>query len=362
MSQKITKTIIITGTHLTPAIELIRQLKIDTKVNWSIFYIGRKFNSSVSQKNSIESTIIPKLGIKYFSIPCGKFDRKYFPNTIQGIPKIIQGFFESKKIIKKIKPDIIISFGGYVSVPIIINAWIKRIPSITHEQTPTNSLTTKINSFFVNKIALSFNNLNQISHLPKNKTIITGNLLRHELFTQNKKPNFIKTNLPIIYITAGNQGSHFINLIIKKLAPQLNNFFIIHQTGQEDFSKFKILNSKLSNYYSTAYIDTQHIGWILKNSHIIISRSGANTSQEIVAFSQKSILIPLPKSQQNEQFLNANWVKDQLPQKTIIINQSQLTTDLLFKSIKQLDKIKKTKLPKTIKPNLKLLTLIHEVI
>jgi len=361
MSQKITKTIIITGTHLTPALELIRQLKNDPKINWSIIYIGRQFNSSDSKEISIESKIIPKIGIKFYPISCGKLDRRYFLNTLTGISKTIKGFFESRKIIKNVKPNIIVSFGGYVSVPVIINSWIKHIPSITHEQTLTNSLTTKINSFFVTRIALSFKNPNQIKNLPENKINITGNLLRYEIFSNHQKP-LIKTSKPIIYITAGNQGSHSINLIIKKIIPLLSDFFIIHQTGKTDFLKFKQLEKKYSNYLATEYIETEYIGWILKNSNIIISRSGANTSQEIVAFSQKSILIPLPKSQQNEQFLNAVWVKKQLPPQTIIIKQDKLNSINLLKAIEKLQSIKTTTKTSDIKPNLNLLKLIHETI
>src|SRR5665647_3483105 len=79
------KTIIITGTHLTPALELIRQLKKDD-INWQINYIGRKNNSSVDNTPSIESKIIPKMGIKFYSIDCGKFDRRWIPNTLKGLP------------------------------------------------------------------------------------------------------------------------------------------------------------------------------------------------------------------------------------------------------------------------------------
>jgi len=363
MSQKITKTIIITGTHLTPAIELIRQLKNDQNINWNISYIGRKFNSSESQDQSIESIVIPKLNVDYFSIDCGKFDRKYFPNTLHGIGKTIKGFFESQRIINQTKPDVIVSFGGYVSVPVVINGWFKHIPSITHEQTSTNSLTTKINSFFVNKIALSFDNPRQLKHLPKDKTIVSGNLLRYELFTQSIKiPSINKTSKPIIYITAGNQGSHSINLVLKKLIPKLNKFIIIHQTGQLDFNKFKKISLKYNNYYPFNYIETKYMGWIFQNASIIISRSGANTSQEIVAFSKNSILIPLPKSQQNEQLLNANWVKNLLPKQTIIIDQSKLDSNTLFSAINLI--ISNNINHKSVKAtaNLRLLKLIYEII
>lgn len=325
--------------------------------------MGRKFNSSDSQEQSIESVIIPKLSVNYFSIDCGKFDRKYFPNTLHGISKTIKGFFESKKIINQIKPDVIVSFGGYVSVPVIINGWFKHIPSITHEQTSTNSLTTKINSFFVTKVALSFNNPNQLKNLPQNKTVVSGNLLRYELFTQTTKiPSISNTSKPIIYITAGNQGSHSINLVLKRLIPKLNKFIIIHQTGQLDFNKFKKISLKYNNYYPFNYIETKYMGWIFQKALLIISRSGANTSQEIAAFSKNSILIPLPKSQQNEQLLNANWVKNLLPKQTIIIEQPKLNSNTLFSAINLLTPNNTNNKDTKVKVNLKLLQLIYEII
>jgi UDP-N-acetylglucosamine--N-acetylmuramyl-(pentapeptide) pyrophosphoryl-undecaprenol N-acetylglucosamine transferase len=361
MSQKRSKKIVITGTHLTPALELIRQLQNDRKINWQIIYIGRRYNSSTSVKKSIESEIIPKLGIKFYSIPCGKLDRKYLPNTLLGIPKTIKGFYQARKIIHQNKPDLIISFGGYVSVPVIINAYFLRIKSITHEQTLTNSLTTKINSFFVNKIALSFDNQKQIDTLPKNKTVVTGNLIRYQLLLENDK-KLIKTNKPIIYVTAGNQGSHFINLVIKKSLDKLTHSFIVHQTGDSDFPEFKKLEKDHSSYRAFPYLETLKTAWLLKNADIIISRSGANTSQELSIFKQRSILIPLIKSQQDEQLLNAKWLRKQLPNETIIISQDRFTKKTLLRSIQKLRTVKKTSRKVKVAPNFKLLKLIHEII
>jgi len=364
MTQKLNKTIIITGTHLTPALELIRQLQIDPKINWQIHYIGRASNSNDPNDISIESVIIPKNNVKFYPIHCGKFDRRYLPNTIVGISKTLRGFFESSKLIRQIKPDVIISFGGYVSVPVIFNGWVKKIKTITHEQTLTNSLTTKINSLFVNKIALSFENKNQIKQLNQNKVVITGNLLRYELFNDKIfKPNpKFSTSKTTIYITAGNQGSHIINSIIKKNLSQLNKLQIIHQTGKNDYSNFKKLETQYPNYFAFDYLDTTYLAWIIHHADILVSRSGANTSQEIVAFNKKSILIPLLKSQQDEQLLNALWVKEKLPHNTIIISQKDLTSEKLLNSIESLLKTKNQSSTVKYQPNLKLLELIHEII
>lgn len=360
------KKIIITGTHLTPALELIRQLQLSQKNNWEISYIGRLSNSNDVQQSSIESEIVPSLGVKFYSIPCGKFDRRFLPNTILGFPKTIAGLFKSFFLVKRIKPDIIVSFGGYVSVPVVISGWLQRISSVTHEQTLTNSLTTKINSHFVKKIALSFNNQKQIGQLPNNKVVITGNLLRYQLFKKNNyyrsSIKFQSSELPIIYITAGNQGSHIINSVIKELLPKLKGFNIIHQTGKKDYSEFKSFNEELPNYLASDYFDTQEYSWIIQKTNLFISRAGANTCQEIVAFNKNSILIPLPKSQQNEQKLNAFWVKKQQPQQTIILPQEKLAPNSLFKSIISFKNKKNNSTPKSFTPNLKLIKLIDEII
>jgi len=328
--------------------------------------LGRTSNSNDIQQSSIESKVIPSLGVSFYPLPCGKFDRRYFPNTLKGIPNIINGLFKSFFLIKKIHPDIIVSFGGYVSVPVIISGWLQKITSITHEQTPTNSLTTKINSFFVKKIALSFDNQKQISKLPKNKVVITGNLLRYQLFqkitTNNSKIKFKNTKLPLIYITAGNQGSHLINLAIKDLLPYLSSFNIIHQTGKNDLETFNNLQKLYSNYYVSDYFNTQDYSWIIQHSDIFISRSGANTCQEIVAFNKKSILIPLPKSQQDEQYLNALWVEKNLSKITIIIDQEKLNSKILLQSIESLNNSKNIYSIKKFSPNIKLLQLINESI
>lgn len=262
-------------------------------------------------------------------------------------------------MIKKIKPDIIVSFGGYVSVPVIISGFLKKIPSITHEQTLTNSLTTKINSFFVNKIALSFNNQHQKEKLPKNKIVITGNLLRQEIFHPQK--NKIGNDIDI-FITAGNQGSHTINLLIKKILPKLKNYYIIHQTGKNDFNSFKQLTNIYPKYQAFDYLESNDMAYVLNKTNLIISRSGANTSQEIVALNKKSILIPLKVSQQNEQLLNAFWVKEKNPQNTQILEEKDITEKNVLENINKLitNKTKKVTIKNT--DNLKLLNLIHEII
>ncbi|MBU1130140.1 glycosyltransferase [Patescibacteria group bacterium] len=366
-----TKTILITGSHHTPATELIRQLKKDKKYNWNIEYISHLYPA----ETHISKIIVSKFKINFHQLNSGKLHRRYLPYTIGDLPKTFLAIIKAFKLIQTITPNIVVSFGGYVSVPVIIASRFNKIPSITHEQTLTTSLSTKINSLFVNKIALSFNNTKSIQKLPKNKIVITGNLIRQEIFkTKNTKYQKLKKQInktPLIYITGGNQGAKIINQNFLKILNKLNQkFIIIHQTGKSQFKSIKSKNKNISNYYPTQYIDLNNIGWVLNHAKIIISRSGANTCQEIVALQKNSILIPLPKSQQNEQLKNALWTKKQLPKKTIILKEEKLNPTKLLHAIDKLAKQKIIKNKKNVRarsasppsPNLKLLKLIHQLV
>ncbi|HEX8923795.1 MAG TPA: glycosyltransferase [Patescibacteria group bacterium] len=362
MAQKNTKTIVITGTHHTPALELIKQLRNDPQIDWQIHYIGNIYPS----ETHILHALMPSLRNNFHALDCGKFDRRFLSNTIKGIPKTIVAFFEANRLIKRIKPDIVISFGGYVSVPVIVIASFHKIPTITHEQTLTNSLSTKINSYFVNKIALSFNNTNQKKSLPSAKVVTTGNLIRSDIYLNSTKTfshleKFLKQK-PLLYITGGNQGSRTVNDLILDILPDLlNKFTIIHQVGSVNFPDIKKRTVGLSGYFPVEYVGAQDIGWIFHHSAIIVSRSGANTCQEIVLFHKPVIFIPLPYTQQNEQFLNAKWVKNNQPDRTIILDQFTLTSSELLTQIDKLSHKKITLEPVAAEINLNLLKLIHEI-
>lgn len=350
---KTSKNIIITGTHHTPAIELINLLRKDPQTNWHITYIGHQYPS----ETHIIHTIIPKLKIPFYNLDCGKFDRKNLVRTVVSIPKIIIAFFKSLALIKKIDPDIIVSFGGYVSVPVIAAGFFKKIPSLTHEQTLVNSLATRINSFFVTKVALSFNNQHQIDQLPKNKVVITGNLIRQAIFKNTSKKFSGLPKLPLLYVTGGNQGSKFINELTVRMIPHLKNRLqIIHQTGSLYPQKPQ------RHYLPTAYVEIEDIGWVLNHAQIVISRAGANTCQELDILHKKSILIPLPYTQQNEQQLNAQWLQLRHPNSVIIIPQNKANPLTVSRAIHKLMSIPDSDNPVDRQPNLELLKLIHELL
>lgn len=362
------KNIILTGTHHTPAHQLILTLKKDPLVNWKIHYLGRKYNFQGQNTLSTEYQFFPSFGVNFHPITSGRFNRQSVLKTVTGTLDSVKGFFQSCRLVREIQPAITVSFGGYLSVPVIIASCLHRIPTITHEQTTTLSLSTKLNSFFVKKIALSFD----LPTLFPQKTVVTGNLLRQEIFfCQSPGPflhfkKHLKKPKKLLYITGGNQGASFLNETVLSILPALikKNYLVIHQTGSQDYTKIKHQTQKISTdfYHPIPFVSSRHLGWVFKNSDLIISRSGANICQEIAVFHKKAIFIPLPGSQNNEQKKNAIWTKTYAPA-TILLQNTCRPQKLLRLILKN----QKTKNPKNY-PDLdfqkapqKLLQLIHHL-
>lgn len=314
------KKILLIGGHLTPALALIPELK---KNGFEIFFVGRKFAMEQDNVPSKEFKQITKLKIPFYQISTGRLQRRLTPYTLNSLLKIPLGFFRGLIILHTVKPNIVLSFGGYVALPVVIAAKIMKIKIVTHEQTVTIGLANKIISKLSDLILVSHEE--SLKYFPQNKTVLTGNPLREEIFLNNKKLPFDN----FIYITGGNQGSHSINVAVEKnLNNLLNKYSIIHQTGSGvNFKDFKRLSRiKRDNYLVFPYIDSENIGSVLNKSCLIISRSGANTISEILALKKPAIFIPLPGSAGNEQYKNAQKLESLGVAK--IVNQKNLERDL----------------------------------
>lgn len=333
------KRIVITGGHLTPAQAVIKELQ--KRGGWQITYFGRIHSLEGEKTPSAESKIIPEMGVKFIPISTGRLQRQFSRYTIPSLLRVPLGFLQSFYWLWKIKPDVICSFGGYVSVPVVISGWILRIPILTHEQTIVFGLSSKINSFFANKIAVSFPD--SLKHFPKDKVVLTGNPIRKEILYKSQKLKIKNQKLPIIYITGGNQGSRLINNCVIKILPELlKKYTIIHQSGSLDYLnlKLKIKNLKLKNYYLFDYLGSDKIGEVLNRSDLIVSRAGANTVCEVAALGKPTLFIPIPWTSQDEQTQNALMLKKMgmaeiLWQKDLTPNSLLEKIALMMKNLKQ---------------------------
>ena len=336
------KKVVITGGHLTPALAVIEELQ---KRGWEIIFIGRKHAAEGDKTLSVEAKIIPKLGIPFFPLNAGRIQRQFTRWTIPALLRIPLGFFQAFGYLRRFRPTVVLSFGGYLSAPVVFSAWLLKIPVVTHEQTTVKGLATKFNSLFAKKIAVSWPA--SVGEFPPNKVVLTGNPIRKEIFKANQKVwrtlNFEK-NLPLIFVTGGNQGSHVINMTVGEIVPSLTKIAnVFHQCGHlnalGDFEKLEKVRNNLPaklkrRYHLKKYLASQEMGTLLCKADLVISRAGANTLTELAALGKPAILIPFPWLYQNEQTKNAQMLaKVGIAE---ILPQEQLSPSRLLKLIKKM--------------------------
>ena len=317
--------LIITGTHLTPALALIDHLK----GRYQLTYLGKP-----SQL----------LNIPVISFSSPKLNRHHLISIVNVLFKLPFAIAKAFVKLQKLKPNIIISFGGYVSLPICVAGKLLNIPIIIHEQTFGAGLANKLTSKLAKKIAISWPESTKF--FDQSKTILTGNLLRSAIITVQSKLK--SSSSRTIYITGGNQGSKVINQTINQLLPQLlKKYTIIHQFGlnQTNASWQEQLHLKKSlpqnqrvNYTLQKWFDSRNQAQNMLTADLIISRAGANTITELGYLSKPAILIPLPFAQKNEQLVNANYLKSL--GLAVVLPQSELTPKTLFSSISRVKKLK----------------------
>lgn len=327
--------ILITGAHFTTAVAVIEELKKQQDV--ALVYVGRKTTREGDSSPSPESKVIPELNVKFIPITTGRLQRSFTLYTIPSLLKIPIGLIQAFFILLNEKPNVILSFGGYVAVPLVIWGWLMSIPVIIHEQTLVTGLTNKISSWFATKILTSYDVKNDF---PKNKVILTGNPLRKEILEAKSKA---KSDKPLIFITGGNQGSHVINEAVENILPELKKLGkIVHQTGDSKFQDFERLE-KLSdeNYQVSKFIYTE-MPSLLKSADLVISRAGINTLTELAYFGTPTIVIPVPYLYSDEQTKNAKYFSELGLVK--ILPQSKLNGNSLLDLIKESLKDEKFKI------------------
>lgn len=342
--------VLITGSHFTPAQAVIEVFK-STYPDVEMVYVGRKYSIEGDKTSSVESQQIPNLGVKFIPITTGRMQVAFSRYTIPSLLKIPIGFIHAFWILLQEKPNVVLSFGGYVSVPIVVVSWLLSIPIIIHEQTLITGLSNRICSLFASKIAVSFNKKYSFN---KAKLIVSGNPIREEVIHPKSKisndlvtyfKNAKKDKLPVILITGGSQGSHIINQVIEKVLDHLVNItYVIHQTGDSNFGDFDRLKDKKANfdlsdrYFVEKWLTASQMGHILKQVDLVISRAGVNTLLELAYFGIPSLVIPIPYLYKDEQMVNAEFFRNlglvkilpqqHLNEKNLLFNIQQILNGL----------------------------------
>ena len=284
-----------TAGHVTPNLALVPKLK---EKDFEIKYIG--------SYEGIEKEIIGDAGIPYYSISSGKLRRYFDMKNFSDPFKVMKGVLQASKILSKEKPDVIFSKGGFVAVPVVIAASMKKIPVVSHESDLTPGLANKLSAPFCDKLCVTFRE--SLKYIKDGKGELTGTPIREEILKgsriRGKDICNFKTDKDVILVIGGSLGAKNINDEFRyHINEILKNFNVIHICGKGNLDKS--LNG-LDGYKQFEYVK-EDLPHLLKYSDFIISRAGANVIFELLALKKPTLLIPLSKkSSRGDQILNAN--------------------------------------------------------
>jgi len=321
------KRIILTGGgtagHVTPNIALLPRLK---ELGYDIHYVG--------SYNGIERELIKQFRIPYYGISSGKLRRYFSVQNFTDPFRVIKGFGEANKLIKTLKPDVIFSKGGFVTVPVVTAGKRRRIPTIIHESDMTPGLANKLSIPSATKVCCNFPET--LSLLPADKAVLTGSPIRQELLSGNKiaalKFCGLSLDKPVILIIGGSLGSVTVNNAVRLILPELlQDFHVIHLCGKGKLDE-SLKDTK--GYVQFEYVQNE-LKDIFSLTDIVISRAGANAICELLALKKPNLLIPLSaNASRGDQILNARSFEQQ--GFSMVIQEEELCKESLLDSIRQL--------------------------
>ncbi len=290
-----------TAGHVTPNMALIEALD---KNHWNIDYIG--------SHEGVEKAMITAIDIPYHAIRCGKLRRYFSWKNIYDPLNVLIGIVQSYCLLKKIKPNVVFSKGGFVALPVVIAAWLNKTPVFAHESDMTPGLANRLSFPFVNQICVTFSAAKK-HFKQQNKVNITGTPIREQLFKGDKARGLtlcgFNDEKPCLLIIGGSQGSTIINQCIRKsLANLCERFQVIHICGKGNIDT-TLLNKP--GYMQFEYVNAE-LNDLFAAADMIVSRSGANSLYEILALSKPHVLIPLSmKASRGDQIQNARCFQEQ---------------------------------------------------
>lgn len=306
--------ILICGGHPAPALAVIDELKKNHS-EVELLFVGRKYAIESERTLSFEYKGCQERSVRFVELQAGRMTRLITKSSILNMMRVPLGFFQSLFLLIAEKPASILSFGGYIALPIAFWGWIMGIPVFTHEQTMKPGIANRLIGFFSRKIFVAFESV--LSYFPTQKVEWIGNPVRDVVFTQNTLSFPIDETVPTIYVTGGSLGSHSVNAHIFSLLPELlPRYAIIHQTGDvkeygdlETAQKLKRTYQKTypNRYIPLAHINDLDVGAVYHKAEFMIGRSGANTFFELIALQKPALFIPLPWSANGEQRAHAEF-------------------------------------------------------
>lgn len=292
------KKIVLTGGgtagHVTPNLALLPYLQAE---GWEVVYIG--------SENGMEKNLVEAAGVPYYGIPTGKLRRYLSKQNISDMFKVVKGIREAKKLLKRLKPDLVFSKGGFVAVPVVLGAKAQKIPVVVHESDITPGLANKIAMPSARVVCTTFPET--LQYVPKGKGVYTGTPIRRELFRGEKKKGLAACGFdgekPVLLMMGGSLGAVKLNRCLREILPELTKTFdIIHLCGKGNLDE-SLLERK--GYKQFEYV-SDGLADLFAAADIIVSRAGSNSISEFLALQKPHLLIPLSaKASRGDQILNA---------------------------------------------------------
>jgi UDP-N-acetylglucosamine--N-acetylmuramyl-(pentapeptide) pyrophosphoryl-undecaprenol N-acetylglucosamine transferase len=330
---------------VTPLLAVAEELKKQS-LNAEFLWLGTK--------NGPERKMVEKYGLVFKAIPSGKL-RRYFSGWNFLDPFLIAaGFFKSLWIIFKFKPQVILSAGGFVGVPAIWAGWLLRVPGLIHQQDVKLGLANKLTAPFAKIITVTFPE--SLKYFPK--AVVTANPVRKEIFEGNRERAFLnfklEKDLPVLLVLGGGTGALPLNKIMIKAAPKILEFCqIIHITGgrSNELLKIEIQNlGKENPRYHVFDFLIEEMKDAYAAADLVISRAGMGTLTELAALGKPTILVPIPKSHQED---NTYYFKRN--NAVFLLEQKNLTQEILVETVRELinNKVELENLSRNIKSVMK---------
>lgn len=318
------KRIVLTGGgtagHVTPNLALLPRLKEE---GYEVHYIG--------SYDGIEARLLEEFDVPYYGISSGKLRRYFDPKNFSDPFKVLKGCFEASSLLKKIRPDVVFSKGGFVSVPVVLAAKRRGIPAIIHESDMTPGLANKICIPCASRICANFPET--IKALPAGKAVLTGSPIREELFSGNRMAGLsfcgFTPDKPVLLIIGGSLGSAAVNEAVRNVLPVLlKRFQIIHLCGKGKLAP-ELEGTK--GYVQFEYIKKE-LADLMAAADVVVSRAGANAICELLALRKPAVLIPLSAAaSRGDQILNAaSFAKQGY---SYVLKEEDLTGASLIKAV-----------------------------
>jgi UDP-N-acetylglucosamine--N-acetylmuramyl-(pentapeptide) pyrophosphoryl-undecaprenol N-acetylglucosamine transferase len=317
------KRIILTGGgtagHVTPHLALVPRL---LKSGYEVHYIGTE--------KGIEREIMNLPGIVYHPVQSGKLRRYYDARNFTDPFRVALGMLQAVFLIRKIRPDVCFSKGGFVSVPVVMGAWLNHVPVLCHESDLTPGLANRICARFSKRVATTFP---ECAAALGTKGVLTGTPLRPALFGGSREKGLAMAGFtgdkPVLLMMGGSLGAQSVNAVLRAALPRLlPSFHVLHLCGKGNLNA--ALNST-EGYWQAEYLNDE-LPDALAAADLILSRAGSNALCEFQALQKPMLLVPYPKgASRGDQILNAESFRARGLAK--VLRQEDLTPDSLAEAV-----------------------------